>query len=63
MKSPRKTRLPGTGNLGRIDALAEALNGPGVLHLKDAARVLGVSEMTVRRDVAGVPDRFSYLGG
>jgi DeoR family deoxyribose operon repressor len=35
----------------------------GVLHLKEAARVLGVSEMTVRRDVAGVPDRFSYLGG
>ena len=25
--------------------------------------MLGVSEMTVRRDVAGVPDRFSYLGG
>lgn len=63
MKSPRKTRFSGPGNLGRIDALAEALSGPGVLHLKDAARVLGVSEMTVRRDVAGVPDRFSYLGG
>ena len=25
--------------------------------------MLGVSEMTVRRDVAGMPDRFSYLGG
>ena len=25
--------------------------------------MLGVSEMTVRRDVAGGPDRFSYLGG
>ena len=62
MKSTRG-RPPGAGNLGRIDALAEALSGPGVLHLKEAARVLGVSEMTVRRDVAGVPDRFSCLGG
>ena len=63
MKNTRKGRPPGAGNPGRIDALAEALSGPGVLHLRDAARVLGVSEMTVRRDVAGVPDRFSYLGG
>jgi len=47
----------------RVAALADALRGPGVLHLRDAASVLGVSEMTVRRDVAGVPDRFSYLGG
>lgn len=63
MKPLRKKRPLGAGNRGRIDALAEALNGPGVLHLKEAARVLGVSEMTVRRDVAGVPGRFSYLGG
>ena len=63
MKNPRKGLPPGSGSIGRIDALAEALSGPGVLHLKEAARVLGVSEMTVRRDVAGVPDRFSYLGG
>ena len=63
MKTPRKGRSQVTANLGRIDALTEALSGPGVLHLKEAARVLGVSEMTVRRDVAGVPDRFSYLGG
>ena len=47
----------------RVDTLAQALSGPGVLHLKEAARVLGVSEMTVRRDVAGLPERFSYLGG
>ncbi len=63
LKKPRKARPAGVGHLGRIDALAEALGGAGVLHLRDAARVLGVSEMTVRRDVAGVPERFSYLGG
>jgi DeoR family deoxyribose operon repressor len=63
MKNPRKGRPPGAGHLGRIDALTAALHGSGVLHLKDAARVLGVSEMTVRRDVAGVPDRFSNFGG
>ena len=63
MRSSRKNRPGGAANLGRIDALAEALSGSGVLHLKEAARVLGVSEMTVRRDVAGVPERFSYLGG
>ena len=47
----------------RVDTLAQALTGSGVLHIRDAARVLGVSEMTVRRDVAGMPERFSYLGG
>lgn len=62
-KIARKGRPSGGGRPGRLDALAEALSGPGVLRLRDAARVLGVSEMTVRRDVAGVPERFSYLGG
>ncbi len=62
-RSPSKARPAGAANRGRIDALTEALSGSGVLHLKEAARVLGVSEMTVRRDVAGMPDRFSYLGG
>ena len=63
LKSSSKARPAGAANRGRIDALTEALSGSGVLHLKEAARVLGVSEMTVRRDVAGMPDRFSYLGG
>ena len=47
----------------RVDTLAQALTGSGVLHLRDAAQLLGVSEMTVRRDVTGLPERFSYLGG
>ena len=67
IKMPKSSRLAAPmkprRHADRVSVLAEALNGPGVLHLRDAARVLGVSEMTVRRDVAGVPDRFSYLGG
>jgi DeoR family deoxyribose operon repressor len=47
----------------RVNALADALSGNGVLHLREAASLLGVSEMTVRRDIAGLPGRFGYLGG
>ena len=47
----------------RADVLAEALGGGRVLHLRDAAALLGVSEMTVRRTIAGMEDRFGYLGG
>lgn len=47
----------------RIITLADALSTRRVLHLKDAAALLGVSEMTVRRDVADNPGLFGYLGG
>jgi DeoR family deoxyribose operon repressor len=47
----------------RANALADALAQRGVLHIRDAAALLGVSEMTVRRDVSSTPDRFAYLGG
>jgi DeoR family deoxyribose operon repressor len=47
----------------RIAALESGLKSAGVLRLKQAADLLGVSEMTVRRDVATRPDAFSYLGG
>jgi len=33
------------------------------MHLKDAANLLGVSEMTIRRDIEKAPERFGYLGG
>ena len=52
-----------TRNKDRLDQLAALLNEKGVMHLKDAARQLGVSEMTVRRDIAGEAARFAYLGG
>ncbi len=47
----------------RIESLGEALNARGVLHLREAADLLGVSEMTVRRDIATHGGRFAYLGG
>ena len=50
-------------NKDRLDQLAALLNEKGVLHLKDAARRLGVSEMTVRRDIASETGRFAFLGG
>lgn len=50
-------------NKDRLDQLASLLNEKGVMHLRDAARELGVSEMTVRRDIASETARFAYLGG
>ena len=47
----------------RIATLAAAVAERGVMHLTDAANLLGVSMMTVRRDVADASDRFAYLGG
>jgi DeoR family deoxyribose operon repressor len=50
-------------NRERLDRLAALILERGVIHLKDAARELGVSEMTIRRDIAGESERFAYLGG
>ncbi|WP_322060359.1 DeoR family transcriptional regulator [Paraburkholderia sp. J63] len=47
----------------RLKTLAEALAKHNVMHLRDAAGLLGVSEMTVRRDIAANPGHFTYLGG
>ena len=50
-------------NARRIAALVSALTERRVLHLRQAAELLGVSEMTVRRDIAEHPDQFAYFGG
>jgi DeoR family deoxyribose operon repressor len=47
----------------RLKMLASALQRRGVLRLREAAAMLEVSEMTVRRDIASSPQRFAYLGG
>jgi DeoR family deoxyribose operon repressor len=47
----------------RLCALADAIAQHKVVHLRDAASLLGVSEMTVRRDIATSPDQFTYLRG
>jgi DeoR family deoxyribose operon repressor len=46
----------------RIMALSLALAERRVIHLKEAAALMLVSEMTVRRDVAENPDLFGTLG-
>jgi len=47
----------------RLRALSRALDTQDVIHLREAVQLLGVSEMTVRRDVAANPGLFTYLGG
>lgn len=47
----------------RINKLAQALKSADKLHLKDAAQLLGVSEMTVRRDLNAEPAAVVLLGG
>lgn len=46
-----------------MERLMGKLAEGGVLHLDDAAALLGVSGMTVRRDLASASHLFSYLGG
>lgn len=47
----------------RINRLAQALKKTDRLHLKQAAELLGVSEMTVRRDLNAAPAAVILLGG
>ncbi|WP_075182398.1 DNA-binding transcriptional repressor DeoR [Pantoea sp. 1.19] len=47
----------------RIHRLALALKRTDKLHLKEAARLLGVSEMTIRRDLSDTPAAVVLLGG
>ena len=47
----------------RLQELSRVLGERGSLHLREAAALLGVSEMTVRRDVAARSELFTYLGG
>jgi DeoR family deoxyribose operon repressor len=47
----------------RLQRLRRAVESSGALHLKDAAELLRVSEMTVRRDLAGPENPLALLGG
>jgi DeoR family deoxyribose operon repressor len=47
----------------RLRRLSGALYGRSALHLNEAAALLEVSPMTVRRDIAAASGRFNYLGG
>ncbi|NIC06449.1 DeoR/GlpR family DNA-binding transcription regulator [Billgrantia bachuensis] len=47
----------------RLTRLQQALAVGGTLHLREAARLCGVSEMTIRRDVAASDGAMTLLGG
>lgn len=47
----------------RVNKLASALKRTDKLHLREAARLLGVSEMTIRRDLNEQPSVVVLLGG
>lgn len=47
----------------RLDRLHALVAESGVIRLNDAARILAVSSMTVRRDLATGPGTLAYLGG
>lgn len=47
----------------RLARLQQALSSGGTLRLADAARLCGVSEMTIRRDVAASGGTMTFLGG
>ncbi|WP_439213654.1 DNA-binding transcriptional repressor DeoR [Duffyella gerundensis] len=47
----------------RIHKLTQALKHTDKLHLKDAAQLLGVSEMTIRRDLSECASTVVLLGG
>ncbi|MDE2517510.1 MAG: DeoR/GlpR transcriptional regulator [Rhodospirillales bacterium] len=53
---------PTTGAAARLSRLAAMIAASGPLRLRDAAAALAVSEMTIRRDVAGA-DGLACLGG
>lgn len=47
----------------RVNKLAQALKRTDKIHLKEAAQLLGVSEMTIRRDLNEQPSAVVLLGG
>ena len=54
---------PGDARAQRLQRLQRAITENGALHLRDAAELLNVSEMTVRRDLAGADAALACLGG
>ena len=54
---------PSETRVQRLQRLRRAVETGGALHLKDAAELLKVSEMTVRRDLAGPEAALALLGG
>lgn len=47
----------------RLHKLSQALKKTNKIRLKDAAQLLGVSDMTIRRDLSAEPSSIALLGG
>lgn len=47
----------------RVATLSAELAGGRALHIGEASKLLGVSDMTVRRDIQQNPERLAYFGG
>ncbi|MBZ5488192.1 DeoR/GlpR transcriptional regulator [Halomonas aquamarina] len=47
----------------RLDLIEQTLASGGTLHLRDAAILCGVSEMTIRRDLSTQPSALALFGG
>jgi DeoR family deoxyribose operon repressor len=60
--APGGTRGLTMSKTDRIELLADALDRRGSMRLRDAATLLGVSEMTVRRDIASSPELACFGG-
>ena len=63
VESSNGTTAQGDARAQRLQRLRRAIAENGTLHLKDAAQLLNVSEMTVRRDLASSEATLACLGG
>ena len=64
VESSNETATRGDARAQRMQRLRRAISERGTLHLKDAAKLLNISEMTVRRDLAASSDAtLACLGG
>lgn len=62
-RSGKRVRSVHLSRDARLERLRQAMADGALLHLRDAAGLLGVSEMTVRRDLAAATPPISLLGG
>lgn len=53
----------GSRKQNRLTKLKELISERSSLHIKDAAELLDVSDMTIRRDIREYADQFEHLGG
>jgi len=63
VESSNGAATQGDARAQRMQRLRRAIAEKGTLHLKDAARLLNISEMTVRRDLAAPDATLVCLGG